>query len=377
MWLYLTTFIFSTFLFFISENNRIQNFNKVFAICGITIPSLIAGFRAATVGTDLGIYGIRFYNYAAESRNFRGLINILSSTGEKNDLGFHILNYLLSRFSDNYHLGLFLYSFIAISCVYFAMAKLKKIYGISIWTGMLCYFLILYNFSLNGMKQSIAIAIVFLAITFLMENNYKVYVILSTIAYFFHGSALITVPILFLYLILRDKKTRISNRKQYGVLLALVIMFIVAVSLRNITNILSQIGLTRSEYMLYLQGGKFTQNNGIDFWTSGVLFIFLFIDLIFYKRSSVLIRENTFLIFMMLLGFMTSIATILASYLGRINLYFTMINISYQLILVHHFESKTKNVFTLFIIILVFAVWLHNIVLLNYNTTLPYVFSLN
>lgn len=377
MWLYLTTFVFSTFLFFVSENNQIRNFDKVFALCGIIIPSLVAGFRAATVGTDLSIYGIRFYNCAYESRNFGDLVSILNSTGEKNDIGFHMINYILSRFSNNYHLGLFFYSFIAISCVYFAMKKLNKLYRISIWPGMLCYFFALYNFSLNGMKQSIAIAIVFLAITFLIEKNYKAYLILSMIAYFFHGSALITIPILFLYLILRDSKVKISSRKLYGVLFALVMMLIIAVYLRSITNTLSQIGLTRSEYMFYLKGGQFTQNNGIDIWTSGLLFIFLFIDLIFYKKSNVLISDNTFFVFLMLLGFMTSIATIIASYLGRINLYFTMINIAYQLILVSHFDSKSKNIFTFIIIILVFVVWLHNIVLLNYNTTLPYIFSLN
>lgn len=124
------------------------------------------------------------------------------------DFGFYFLTYILSRFFKDYHIGFFVYAILVQVFFYIAFKRCKKLFNTPVWFAMLLINLFLYNISLNLMRQCIAVPIAFLAWTYLADGKIKQYILFTIIAVVFHSSALITVLILPMYLLLRAGRNK-------------------------------------------------------------------------------------------------------------------------------------------------------------------------
>ena len=67
---YIVTFTLSTVLLLFAEKSQYSIVRRVFIILGILLPTLLAGFRADTVGTDVKVYLNQIYTGALNSKNF-------------------------------------------------------------------------------------------------------------------------------------------------------------------------------------------------------------------------------------------------------------------------------------------------------------------
>lgn len=167
----------------LSEINKRKKSNIVFIVVALISLILVSGCRYK-VGTDYTTY-LEIYVYnGGDEINFQG-----------GEVGFDILVKLLYRISTNPQLLFFVTAvFTNIAMVWF----IKK-YSVKFSLSMYLYITtFLYYNTMNGLRQYIASAILISGYKYILNGNFKKYFIFIAIAYLFHSSATIMIPIFFI-----------------------------------------------------------------------------------------------------------------------------------------------------------------------------------
>ena len=68
--IYLLLFAISTLLIYIAEKKKYNKYKTLLISFAILIPSVIAGIRNSSVGTDVNVYGIVSYRNALQYNNY-------------------------------------------------------------------------------------------------------------------------------------------------------------------------------------------------------------------------------------------------------------------------------------------------------------------
>lgn len=170
--------------FYIAKYAEFTNSKKAVWMIVILF-SLVAGLRSVSVGIDTNTYNNIFTNIAI------GQINNIYAI----EKGFiYICKGLLSIWNNNQFL-FFLFGFISYGLCIFRLWKDRDY--ISFRWAVLVYYVLFFAFSLNGLRQFVAVSIVFFATAFIKEGKYIKFSIAVLIASQFHLSAIIG----FVYLI--------------------------------------------------------------------------------------------------------------------------------------------------------------------------------
>ncbi|MCU4614791.1 EpsG family protein [Acinetobacter lwoffii] len=148
--------------------------------------SIIAALRNYTVGTDTPTYTLPF---------LKGL-NFYSYTINPNiEIGYEYLVKLILLFTNNYSIYFFIISFFIIFLNFLVIKKYAVNYLFSIYLYIALGF---YTIIYNPVRQSIAMAIVFMSLPYLLEKKLFKFCLIVYLASLFHISALIFIPIYFL-----------------------------------------------------------------------------------------------------------------------------------------------------------------------------------
>lgn len=195
--------------------------------------ALIAGLRNNIGDTVFYIHSYRISNFT------------WAEVMAEKDIGFGILQMILKSITDNPQPLIFITALVTNVLIVYVLYKYSKLFELSVYIYITSG---LYIVSMNGIRQFLASAIVFAATKYLFEGNWKKYFLVVVFASFFHGSALILIPI---YYIVRRKAWTSSTI----VLLAGSVILIVGYSV--ISNaIFSAIADTHySEYQNFQEGG--------------------------------------------------------------------------------------------------------------------------
>ena len=200
--IYIICFIISSSLFYISSKQKNKAVGLMIDCIALLLPCLLAGLRASSVGTDVTVYLEPMFNLAKESNTFelfmskswyqgwnlRGVADI--------EIGFSVLVYLVTKIFNNFYVLQFVIQCLTIIPIYCGL-KIKK--EKNLWIGMLVYFCMFYNISLNIMRQMIALSFLFLAFQYFLKRRNKLYIFYSIIAISFHNSAILGFVLPFLY----------------------------------------------------------------------------------------------------------------------------------------------------------------------------------
>ncbi len=156
----------------------------IFITLSIVFLGLFSGLRSFDVGTDLN------YTYIP------GFYKILNgSTNEYSERGFVFFIQILQVFSDNARILVLATSFIFSFCLCrIAVKKSANLY-VCLLTVLLSTF---YFTSLNNVRQAIAMIILIEGFNYLIDKKLLNYLIVVLIAFIFHKSALIMIPIYFI-----------------------------------------------------------------------------------------------------------------------------------------------------------------------------------
>lgn len=197
MWPYILCFSLSCY--FTKVASKYKNKNKkmeyiVFSVLAVLFPCILAGVRDATVGTDMGVYGnITFYR--SLQMDFQDYI--ISRGGEYLYL---IVVYLCSHSLGTLQFQYFVLQAITIIPIYCTLQREKE--NRFTWFGMLVYYLMLFPYSLNLMRQCIAIAFLFWGFKYVQERNLRKYILVALIATLFHTTAAVGLVVYPVYVLM-------------------------------------------------------------------------------------------------------------------------------------------------------------------------------
>lgn len=380
--IYIVYFLISCSFFWLSEKSKSRFVRNGLAIIAILIPCILAGLRADTIGTDVKVYVEPMYNAAKKSHslstymNQRWFVIWRYMYVNKFEIGFSLMVFLVQKLGGSFALVLFFIQLLIVAPIYIGLRKIHKPYPICF--GMLVFYYLFYNTSLNMMRQWIAMAILFMAFSYLILEEKKKYCILTLVACLFHTSAILGFAILIVYVYCTKKREyiKIANFKLDESMAPIKIFVygcIVLLSLNIIAVILSHIGL--SKYIGYIQG-----NNGLYLLPNQIL-LRLPVILLFIIRWRKILKEDKLAPFygaMIALDLLTSQLMSINTYAFRIGSFFSEYNILSYPALVYAGNRKCKAnryMALLYVIAYLAYYWIYYYVITGTHATFPYVFA--
>ena len=254
--IYLVMFSMSFILLLMAKSNSIRyNFvRNILTFIALALPVMMAALRAETVGTDMKVYVIPFYEKAVTSNTFNELYGIFNYQ-LLSDPGYFMLTWLCSRISDDFHVGLFFYELIVIVFTYKALKRYNGVNGIkiSIPLAMLWFYMMCFNQSLNIVRQMIAVSIIFFATSYLFNKNYKLFIVWSIIAILMHSSAIISLAIGIMYIFLSSDKIMTDKQSLKKAVIFVICLCIIIIFADNGIRYLVDHRILRANYLNYLQ----------------------------------------------------------------------------------------------------------------------------
>ena len=241
MTIYLITFALSIFFYAFAIRLEQKWASAFFLSFSILIPAAVAGLRDLTVGTDLGGYGIRIWNYAICSETLNSLLS-----NQDSEILYLTLNFVVSRYTTDIHWFLFIHEFIIMTLIVLSALRCKEKFNSEFVLMFMLFYL--YCISFNLMRQSIAIVLVLLASTWIFESQMKKSIIPTSLGCLSHNSAFFSV---FLYPF-KYVVEKFFNRKKHLILLIAIFGFVGFSFYAVIMQWLMSVGVYSDHYELYV-----------------------------------------------------------------------------------------------------------------------------
>ncbi len=364
--IYIIVFLISIFLLFFATkitNNRIVRL--LFVFLSVLVPCFFAAIRDLNIGTDVRVYVEPLFTVSLISNSFFTFFNSIYGI---NDLGYIVVTFLCGKMSNNILYLLLTNQFLIMIPVLIALIK-KYGYKKELLFGWTLFLLVMYNQSLNMVRQSIAISFSILAISNINNKKSLLYIIFSIIAISFHKSAIVLLPILIMYRLLYSDDIKEKNK----FLIKFVIVTLLILGLLFLPQLLlffKDIGLISStKYNLYIIQYS---RDGFDFPLIRTLLYLLTIIFIIYNKDNDNSKEYKIILLFGVISIILLEYCCRIMYAERISYYFFYpLVILYMPLLLQNSKNKLFNSFTFQIIIVAF--WIYWVLYLNYDSTLPFV----
>lgn len=207
----------------------------------ISLPlATVAGLRTIDIGTDIQVYGRGAFKAATSSQSMLSYITAMDARyGIEH--GYDILNFLVSRFTDNINIFLFILSLVTLIPFVLGALSFRRTFSIPIWIQLGVFWGLNYGGTLNIMRQSVSMSIVYLAVAILLSkrgHNVRNYFLLLILAFEFHRTAVIAIIffIIFEYVEVGMVKVKLSVRLPALILSISSIAIIGAILIKKLAN---------------------------------------------------------------------------------------------------------------------------------------------
>ena len=224
----------------ISEKNN-KKIIILLSLLVILVPSAFAGLRDTKIGTDVELYVTPNFYYATQSAS----LGEYFETSKEEPL-YTIMNFVVSRFTNDVNWLLFIIQLIMTSLVYVTIYKQRK--RMPMWFGMMVYMILFYTRFLNLIRQGIAVCIVVFAFNFIEDKKPIKYFASIIIAMLFHRTAIVALPLYFINILLNKE-----DKKSKKIMLGIYILVIASIFFYDIIlNVLLNINILPNKFELYL-----------------------------------------------------------------------------------------------------------------------------
>lgn len=309
----------------------------------IIILTLVAGFRAIGVGVDTK-HNVRIF-YSIYENGFKFV---------KKEYGFYTIVSILMNLFQNTTMLFLVFSFIIYTLFFNRMWDFKDTIDLRI--AGLVFVLNYFGSTLNGMRQFIAIAIIFYGTRYLEKKKIIFFLISILIAMQFHISAIISIAFVPFYIDfqqIKEKYTKEQILKILGITIFFIIFIIIFIFIR---------------YSHYFDNFK-KINLGIMIWVRLLLVIGSFV----YGKKLLLLNKESDLLFkhffrITLFGILFGFGNMFLDFSSRVGYYFKVFEIVYYAYLfkIVNFKIEYKRIL-LYVLVLLGA---YNYK--AYNGVLPY-----
>ena len=267
---YLSVFGVTIVCFSIAEDRSFYNKNsdilgRFLLIIGILIPCIFAGIRDIDVGRDTHNY-YYLYEMTVPVANFEDVLSGIKSAD--NELGFKVILYVLTRFSNNPFWLLFLYQLLTVVPLVVSVHHLNG--AVSLPFAMATYLFCFFNNSLNIVRQSAAASFLICGTVILFINpqtdklktrfDFKgiICLIISLILHKF--SFICCAIIIVIYFVSK------SNYKNFTKVFLLTAIIAIMVSLPNLLTALNNYGLLSHSMQKFADVFVYKTNNSYDYF---------------------------------------------------------------------------------------------------------------
>lgn len=274
---------------------KIKNGQKKFLNISFLILFLFLALRAETTGTDLLNYKI-FFNYS-HSISLTRLTKLIEP-------GYALYSFLIYKLTNgNFQIMLIITAFISLIGPYCFIKNNSKNYFLSVIVYICLNY---YLFTFSGLRQSIALSISLLSINYIKNQKIFKYLIFSFIAFCFHKSSIVFIPVYFL--------NKLNIKKKHLPFL-IIIMLGVYIFRYNLITIFTSI--------MYENYATFENANGGYKLLICYLVIFIFIT-IFKDKVLNINKDNNLFYNMFFIGIILQIFSTVEGNGYRAALYYVM-----------------------------------------------------
>ncbi len=187
--IYIACFLASILMAHFASRSKDKGVIVLCSVLCILIPCILGGLRDHGIGTDTIIYGYSDCMAALRAKDF---LSFLATT--RQEIGYCTVCYAIMKTLGHQNWCYFAYQLITISCVYIGFYRHKE--KISLPFVMLIWFFIYYNVTYNLMRQFIAASIVLMGFNYIESRHYTKFMLYVFVAFLFHKSALLALPLL-------------------------------------------------------------------------------------------------------------------------------------------------------------------------------------
>lgn len=347
--IYFSIAIVTTFLASVSVSKKVtKEVKKIFKVLTIIVPSFFSGIRYG-IGTDYVIY----------KNVFNEILNQVAIT-KRTEIGYELLNKIVIFFTSNFQVLLFVIAVITIGCVYSTLYRKKD--KISVPFGMFAFMLMFYQMTFNLSRQMLAAAIVMYATRFLEKDNKKMYLVFIIIATSIHTSAIIGLPLIFLYNFLTEEKYRKKRLCFYFIVLAAVCGY--SIILTPIFNAIPSLKYY-SQYISY-------SYQGIGIGILRYILLGIAPGIYLYKRM----KDDKPIMMMhaiTILGFILWMNSYVSDYIAYRISYNFLLNIVFMLgYYWKNMKNKKEILINLLLLSIIIFFWYYDFFYLGAHETVPY-----
>lgn len=310
----------------------------------------LATFKNINVGWDTPTYEEYFYNMSNSGWLYNISVNRLEPF-------YILLNIIISFFTKSYTLFLGIIAIIIYGLILIRIPLYSKIPWLTCFLFVAFGF---FNFSINILRQSIAISILIFSYKFIVNRSFWKFILIVNIAILFHYTAIVFIPTYFLYKLPVNVKT---------FLILLIGSFIISNIL--LPKIMTIIISSNEYYQQHLAG-----NNSKGYGMLGMLLASSVGALILIPKKKIDKYSHLWMI-MLFLATSVQLFSLKISILVRV-VYYWQISMFFifPAIINTIFNTHIKQVVTIFIILISMLYYaLYAINTGDINGTVPYSFS--
>lgn len=249
---------------------------KKINIIDLLVLFLLISFASLRFGVGTDYYN--YYNmYNRVNMQPFSLKNVFQGRTNFREPAFYILNFLLKKVIGYEYAIFWLCAILTYVLIYMGMKKGSKHTAYS----LLCFILLgFYTSSFNGMRQWVAVAIVFYGITFLLNQSWHKFIFVVLLASMFHYSALLMFPFILLAYKIKPSFTYLILATLAGIL--------GVYGFNTLLQILDAMTRAIGRYDVYVN----VKESGIGLWLQiAFWWIVTFLLVVFKER---LRKENTY-----------------------------------------------------------------------------------
>lgn len=359
--IYFALFCFTYILFMLSDKSKgvLRGF---FAACGILLVCFFSGARDLGVGTDTVVYGYTTYLSAMS----RGLLDHVAALAASSAPLFNAYVWVGARLSESFAGMLFFIQLASLLPFYLVIRKASPDKTAAC---LLVYMLTVFPFTMNALKQGVAISFVFAAGYFAYQRRLVPFCASLLVAVGFHLTAIVGALLYPLALLVRGADGTKPLRRQTFVFVSIVVFVCYAIVMVFGEDLVRLIAPLRGAYSYQLNA---IGRGSISIGNLLLLIAFAIVGgLCLEDKAEGLNRERSYLYILTVVGMAAFQFDLVAESLSRFAYYGVIFApLFYQRMLGAQRRENFVLVIALFVlIVLVFA---YSIIFMGHQAIYPY-----
>lgn len=366
MLFYIVFFLINICLAYFAD--KYKKCSSLFLFAIVLLNTVVLGLRDFGVGTDTNVYIEQYYRYALSIKNIRDFLSY-----EHVDKGFLLISCVcVNVYPQNSQCILVGTELFIITFFVLGIYRYHKILGVKMWT-MMTLFCFLYSMhTMNLMRQSCAILLLFYAYTFFLEKRTLIYAILQVVAFFFHSSSLFFVMVPIFHMI-----SKVQNDKTRYIFLILLVIGI-SIALMSYTLFIGYLGELGAISEVYAtRYGSGSTYSGSSYSRLSILIettISITVIYLIYKahKRGILNKNSYFFILMLYVSFavLNQYLPIIMAYVGRVSYYLWLVFMVYYAELLT--EKRLPKHLRLFLFLFILWDWYNVFIVLKGGEVVPF-----